>query len=60
MTLPTVAHLLYIPSVLIIGIGIGFTLGQRASRDAEAARERAEEAKAARRAAREAERGKSD
>ena len=51
--MPSVAHLIYIPSVLMIGIVIGFILGGRAARDAEAARKRADDAKAARRAARE-------
>lgn len=58
MLVPSIAHLLYIPSVLIIGIGIGFVFGQRAGKDAEAAHKQAEEAKAARRAAREAARDK--
>jgi hypothetical protein len=54
--MPPVSHFLYIPMVLVIGVVIGFVLGGRAARDAEAARRRADEAKAARRAAREAER----
>ena len=53
-TMPPVSHFLYIPSVLILGIAIGFILGGRAARDAEAARKRADDAKAARRAARDA------
>ena len=56
--MPPVSHLLYIPMVMMIGVVIGFILGGRAARDAEAARKRADEAKAARRAAREAEREK--
>ena len=50
--MPTVAHLLYIPMVLVLGIVTGFVLGGRAARDAQAAKERADEEKAARRAAR--------
>jgi hypothetical protein len=34
---PTIAHLLYIPGVLLIGIATGFVLGARAARS-EAAR----------------------
>lgn len=52
--MPTAAHFIYIPSVLIIGIVIGFILGGRAARDAEAARLAKEAARAARRAARQA------
>jgi hypothetical protein len=52
--MPPVSHFLYIPMVLMIGIVIGFVLGGRAARDAEAARRSADEAKAARRAEREA------
>jgi hypothetical protein len=55
--MPPVSHFLYIPMVLVIGIVIGFILGGRAARDAEAARRHAEEAKAARRAARAARTG---
>jgi proteasome assembly chaperone (PAC2) family protein len=29
---PTLAHLLYIPGVLLIGISIGFVVGARAAR----------------------------
>jgi len=35
---PTIAHVLYIPGVLLVGIAIGFVLGARAAR-AEAARQ---------------------
>jgi hypothetical protein len=52
--MPPVAHIIYIPGVLLVGIVIGWVLGGRAARDAEAARKRAEESKAARRAARDA------
>ena len=55
--MPSTAHLIYIPAVLLFGIVIGFVLGGRAARDAQAARQRAEESKAARRAAREAKPG---
>jgi hypothetical protein len=51
---PTAAHFIYIPFVLLIGIVVGFILGGRAARDALAAREIAEKAKAARKAARNA------
>lgn len=52
--MPPIEHLIYIPMVLMFGVAIGYVLGGRAARDAEAARQRAEEAKAARRAARQA------
>ena len=52
--MPPVSHFIYIPTVLMIGIVIGFVLGGRAAKDAEAAQRRAEEAKLARRAARDA------
>jgi hypothetical protein len=29
---PTIAHILYIPGVLLIGISIGFVLGARGAR----------------------------
>jgi hypothetical protein len=35
---PTIAHVLYIPGVLLVGIAIGFVMGARAAR-AEAQRE---------------------
>ena len=50
--MPPVAHIIYIPVVLLIGIVIGFVLGGRAALDAHAAQARAQEEKAARRAAR--------
>ncbi len=31
--MPTIAHVLYIPGVLLIGIAIGFVMGARAARD---------------------------
>jgi hypothetical protein len=30
---PTIAHLLYIPGVLLIGIALGFVMGARAARN---------------------------
>jgi hypothetical protein len=51
---PSIAHVIFIPSVLIVGVVIGFVLGGRAARDAAEGARRAEAAKAARRAAREA------
>ena len=30
--MPTVAHFLYIPGILLIGIAIGFVLGAKAAR----------------------------
>ena len=50
--MPTTAHFIYIPAVLVIGIVIGFILGGRAARDAFAAQKEKEDARAARRAAR--------
>lgn len=52
--MPTAAHFIYIPSVLIIGIVIGFILGGRSAKDAEAARIAKEASRAARRAAQKA------
>lgn len=31
--MPTIAHFLYIPGILLVGIAIGFVLGARAARD---------------------------
>jgi len=50
--MPTTAHFIYIPVVLVVGIVIGFVLGGRAARDAFAAQKEKEDARAARRAAR--------
>jgi hypothetical protein len=50
--MPTTAHFIYIPAVLLLGIVIGFILGGRAARDAFAAQAEREKAKAERRAAR--------
>jgi hypothetical protein len=30
---PTIAHILYIPGVLLVGIAIGFVMGARAARN---------------------------
>lgn len=51
---PTTAHFIYIPFVLLIGFVVGFIFGGRAARDELAARAEREKAKAARRAQREA------
>jgi hypothetical protein len=51
--MPTSAHLIYIPFVLLIGIVIGFILGGRAARDAQVEETKRAEARAARKAARE-------
>jgi hypothetical protein len=50
--MPTAAHFIYIPFVLLMGIVIGFILGGRAARDEAAAKAARDEARAARRAAR--------
>ena len=42
--MPTAAHFIYIPSVLLIGIVIGWILGSRAAADAYAAELRKREA----------------
>ena len=52
MGVPTTAHFIYIPFVLIIGIVIGWILGGRAQKDQAAAEQEREKQKAARRAAR--------
>jgi hypothetical protein len=46
----TAGHFIFIPSILLIGIVIGWVLGSRAARDALAAEMRRREEKAARRA----------
>lgn len=51
--MPTAAHFIYIPGVLLLGIVIGFLLGGRAARDDEAARAAREARREARRAERE-------
>jgi hypothetical protein len=50
---PTAAHFIYIPGVLLLGIVIGFFLGKGAARDEAAALKAREERRAARRAERE-------
>ena len=30
--MPTIAHVIYIPGILLVGIAIGFALGARAAR----------------------------
>jgi hypothetical protein len=57
---PTAAHFIYIPFVLLIGIVIGFILGGRAARDAAAAQAEREKARAARRKAAATEQPKRD
>lgn len=52
--MPTAAHFIYIPAMLLLGIVIGYILGGRAARDALLAEQARKEARAARRAAREA------
>jgi hypothetical protein len=46
----TAGHFIFIPSILLIGIVIGWVLGSRAARDAFAAEIKRREEKAARRA----------
>jgi hypothetical protein len=50
--MPTAGHFIFIPSVLLIGIVIGWVLGSRAARDAYAAELRRRDEKASRAAAR--------
>ena len=52
--MPTAAHVIYIPVILMIGIVIGYILGGRAAREAQAAEEARKAARAARRAQRDA------
>ena len=47
----TAGHFLFIPSVLLVGVVIGWILGSRAARDAYAAELRRREDKAAKRSA---------
>jgi len=46
--MPTAAHFIYIPGVLLVGIVIGWILGSRAAADAYAAQMRRAEEKARR------------
>ena len=48
--MPPASHFIFIPTVLLLGVVIGWILGQRAMREAEAAKAAAEERKARRRA----------
>jgi hypothetical protein len=50
--MPTAAHFIYIPFVLLMGIVIGFILGGRAAKDAQAAQAERDKQREARRAAR--------
>jgi hypothetical protein len=43
---PTAAHFIFIPAVLIIGVVIGWILGSRAAQDAIASEQRKREARA--------------
>ena len=45
---PTVAHFIYIPVVMLVGIVMGWVLGSRAAADAAAAEKRRREERAAR------------
>ena len=45
---PTAAHFIFIPAVLLIGVVIGWILGSRAARDAYASELRRREERAAR------------
>jgi len=51
MGMPSSAHLLFIPAVMILGIVIGWVLGSRAARDAYAMELKRREERAARKAA---------
>ena len=46
--MPTAAHFMYIPGVLLVGIVIGWVLGSRAAADAHAAELRRREERSAR------------
>jgi hypothetical protein len=50
--MPTAAHFIYIPGVLLLGIVIGFLMGGRAAKDEAAAKEARDAAREARKAAR--------
>lgn len=49
--MPTAAHFIYIPAMLMLGVVLGYILGSRAARDALLAEQARKEARAARRAA---------
>ena len=46
MEMPSASHLIFIPTVLIVGVVIGWILGSKAAQDAIAAELRRREAKA--------------
>ncbi len=48
--MPTAAHVIYIPGVLLVGLVLGWVLGSRAAADAYAVKLRRAEEQAARRA----------
>ncbi|MBK9069647.1 MAG: hypothetical protein IPL79_01360 [Myxococcales bacterium] len=48
----TAAHIIYIPMVLMVGLFVGFVLGARAARNAQALAEKRQQERAARAAAR--------
>jgi arginine exporter protein ArgO len=52
MGVPTSAHFIYIPVVVILGIVLGFIMGSKAARDAFAMEQRKAEERAARQAER--------
>ena len=56
--MPPISHIIFIPTVLMLGFVFGYVFGGRAARDADASRKVAEENKAARRAQREANRAR--
>jgi hypothetical protein len=46
--MPTAAHFIYIPSILLLGVVLGWILGSRAAADAYASQARRNDAKAQR------------
>lgn len=53
--MPTIAHIIYIPAILMVGVALGWVLGGRAMREALLAEQARKAARAARRADRDAE-----
>jgi hypothetical protein len=49
--MPTAAHFIYIPGVLLVGIVIGWILGSRAAADAFAAQQRRQQERSQRKGA---------
>lgn len=49
--MPTTAHIIYIPAMLMLGMVLGYVFGSRATRDVLLADQARKEARAARRAA---------